>query len=647
VRFRVPFLVALLSLLLAAPAASAARTLYVPNNTSGNLSSYAVGANSSLTPLAGSPLSVGNGPETAVLTPDGKFLFLTKNSSDQVQRFSVAADGSPTSLGATSLTVDAPRGAAVSPDGTKLYIVGNNGLRTYSIAADGAVTEVATTALTGVIGVDVAVTPDGRSLYAIGVIGAPDDTIFHVPLGTDGVPTAGSTVVATAPASLQRLAVTPEGRFIYTASSAAGQSGVRGYAIGAGGALTAVPGSPFSTGGATYTVATSPAAPVLFASEADTDTARAFTVGADGALTAAGSALPAGGDPSSMTVTPSGMSMFTIQSLPNDVGRFDVASNGVISSAGANTATAAGVGLGPHVSPDQGPVASFTADAVLGGSPTSFNAGSSSDSDGTIARYDWDFGDGTTLPNGGPVPQHTYTTAGTYNVTLTVTDNEGCSLTKTYTGQVVGCNPGAARITKPVQSLPHPPPVIGLSLTKVSANHYCIGPGPGAGSDIKVAYTLNGPAKVTFELQRRTTPVASPRSVCPVRNKGGPGPVPVQFGALGSTTLDGKAGENFATVDKSGKTTTATAARSTGGTAAPAAPKPPVAKAPKRKPLVKTLKIKKKGKQRATLRGVFGATDLAPGWYRVLIHGVRADGSQSQYVAVKFWVLGPIAKRRR
>jgi hypothetical protein len=49
----------------------------------------------------------------------------------------------------------------------------------------------------------------------------------------------------------------------------------------------------------------------------------------------------------------------------------------------------------------------------------------------------------------------------------------------------------------------------------------------------------------------------------------------------------------------------------------------------------------KKGRQRTTLRQAFGTTDLAPGWYRVLIHGVRADGSTSQFVAVKFWVLKP------
>jgi hypothetical protein len=206
-----------------------------------------------------------------------------------------------------------------------------------------------------------------------------------------------------------------------------------------------------------------------------------------------------------------------------------------------------------------------------------------------------------------------------------------------FTGQTVACNPsGAARVTKPVQSLPHPLPVPGLNLTKVSANQYCIGTGTGAGANIKIAYTLSDPAKVTFEIQRRTTPVAAPRSICPVRKPGGPGPIPVQFGGLGLTTLDAKAGENFATVDKGGKTTATTARSTTGGTSAPVA---------KRKPLIRTLELKR-GKQRTTLRGILGSTDLAPGWYRVLIHGVRADGSVSQFVAVKFWVLKPSSRRR-
>ena len=53
----------------------------------------------------------------------------------------------------------------------------------------------------------------------------------------------------------------------------------------------------------------------------------------------------------------------------------------------------------------------------------------SSDSDGTITSWAWDFGDGNTSTEQSPV--HTYLTAGTFDVTLTVTDNEGATASKT------------------------------------------------------------------------------------------------------------------------------------------------------------------------------------------------------------------------
>ena len=52
----------------------------------------------------------------------------------------------------------------------------------------------------------------------------------------------------------------------------------------------------------------------------------------------------------------------------------------------------------------------------------SFDGSSSSDPDGTINQYDWDFGDGNTAT--GALTNNTYTAEGTYTVTLTVTDND-------------------------------------------------------------------------------------------------------------------------------------------------------------------------------------------------------------------------------
>ncbi|PPB48296.1 PKD domain-containing protein [Arthrobacter pityocampae] len=67
------------------------------------------------------------------------------------------------------------------------------------------------------------------------------------------------------------------------------------------------------------------------------------------------------------------------------------------------------------------PVAAFT--QASSGLTASFDASTSADSDGTIASYRWDFGDGTT--GAGMTASHQYTAGGTYPVKLTVTDDAG------------------------------------------------------------------------------------------------------------------------------------------------------------------------------------------------------------------------------
>lgn len=75
--------------------------------------------------------------------------------------------------------------------------------------------------------------------------------------------------------------------------------------------------------------------------------------------------------------------------------------------------------------------ASFTVESRRGYSPFNvlFDA-SSSETDGTITLYLWDFGDGAA--GGGPTPSHVYTTQGVYTVSLRVIDNLGQEDTVIY-----------------------------------------------------------------------------------------------------------------------------------------------------------------------------------------------------------------------
>ncbi|MGW0802067.1 S8 family serine peptidase [Nonomuraea sp. NPDC002799] len=92
------------------------------------------------------------------------------------------------------------------------------------------------------------------------------------------------------------------------------------------------------------------------------------------------------------------------------------------------------------------PVASYTVSCnVLA---CSFDGTASSDADGSIASYAWTFGDG--LTGTGSTNGHTYAAAGTYTVTLTVTDDQGAtgSVTKQVTTGAGANQPPAAGFTQ-------------------------------------------------------------------------------------------------------------------------------------------------------------------------------------------------------
>lgn len=96
--------------------------------------------------------------------------------------------------------------------------------------------------------------------------------------------------------------------------------------------------------------------------------------------------------------------------------------------------------------PNAAPTAAFT--SAVQGRSLQVDGSGSSDSDGTIASYRWDWGDGSAAGTGA-TPTHDYQANGTYQVTLTVTDDKGATGT----------------VTKPVTiDVPNQPPVAALAV---------------------------------------------------------------------------------------------------------------------------------------------------------------------------------------
>jgi chitodextrinase len=96
--------------------------------------------------------------------------------------------------------------------------------------------------------------------------------------------------------------------------------------------------------------------------------------------------------------------------------------------------------------PNEGPVASFS--YACTDLDCTFDGNGSSDPDGTVNEYIWEFGDGTSAA--GAVAGHGYAIPGTYAVLLTVTDDDGAtgSSQQNVTVEV----PGSGEITATVST---------------------------------------------------------------------------------------------------------------------------------------------------------------------------------------------------
>src|SRR6267143_739040 len=212
--------------------------------------------------------------------------------------------------------------------------------------------------------------------------------------------------------------------------------------------------------------------------------------------------------------------------------------------------TSVNVVVGPAPPGPQPPIARFVAgpSPVDPGVVVTFNASTSSDSDGTIVSYIWKFGDSP--PTGsGVIATHPYVVRGIYTVTLNVTDNSGLSSTATHQ-VVVDIAPSAAFLFAPTAIyIGFPVTFNGSTSTDsdgtIVSYAWTFGDGAtGADRTMSHEYASKGTFTVALVvrddagLSNRTTATINVRNRAPeMSTSPGPGPVSVETGSTQTFTV--------------------------------------------------------------------------------------------------------------
>ncbi|SMC65383.1 beta-propeller fold lactonase family protein [Kibdelosporangium aridum] len=424
-----------------------------------NVSVYTVGRGGTLDPL-GDPVATGAGARGIVFTPNGKYAYVVALEEDTVHPYAVASDGRLARNGQPVETRgDTPIGIAMAPNGHTLYVSNllSGTVTVFAVHPDGTIARRGDPVPTGFPEArNVAVSPDGRFLFVShGIpVDQDPDVIVTFPLRPDGTLGAARPPVPIGAAG-GGIGITPNGMFLYVACLESDD--VHGFRIGYDGSLTPVPGSPFPAPRTPEGVAVAPDGGHLYVASVasrpvhtpEEDGVWTFSIDDKGTLHRVQSRVEAGVGPVGISTTPDGKWLYVSNFVSNNVSGFAITPVPREVSGSPFPAN----GIGPAfdsvaVLPNQGPKASFTA---MPGRTTRFDATASRDPDGEIARYDWDFGDGTTLRDGGPKPEHVYNRPGVFVVKLVVTDDEGCSARQVFTGHTALCNGStAARTAKSV-----------------------------------------------------------------------------------------------------------------------------------------------------------------------------------------------------
>ena len=312
---------------------------FVTNSGSGSVSVFAMAMNGSLMPVAGSPFAAGAGAEFLAFDSVHKLLFVSNQNANTVSAFSVntmtgaltAVPGSPFATGAR------PTGIAVDSLGRFVFVANQaaSGISVFTIAANGALSPVAGSPFASTNPFGLAVNPAGTVLFATNF---PDsmtsdlNTVSSFQISAGGALTA----VAGSPfstsnfagfASSLGLAADPTGKFLFVGDHMA--QSVVPFSIGAGGTLAAVSALPTPAAGCTVSchnnplrLTVHPNSQFVYATNVQAGTVSVFK--ANNGVLSSISESPAGQHPFGVALDPTGTFLFVVNKVDNSISAYAV-----------------------------------------------------------------------------------------------------------------------------------------------------------------------------------------------------------------------------------------------------------------------------------------------------------------------------------
>lgn len=303
--------------------------VYVNNqDVSNSVSAYSVSSSGALTAVPGSPFLTGGrgtnvtcyGLDRIVISAHSNSLFVTNTLDLTISVFQInPASGSltavPGSPFASGLSLDSCQGIslAATPDGKFLMASSNGQIQTFSIAPTGALSLLATTPNCCTPTVSMKISPNGAFLATANQTSV---SIFTIDAATGALtPVLGSPFAPTGSGILSGLDFNScHNNLLFGGEATTTSTIADAWTVGATGALSAIPGSPFHTASGTDSsvVLLSPDNTRLFESNQLSNTVNSFTVNAAGGLANIGSFGGVGflHEPAGMAIDRSGSFLF-------------------------------------------------------------------------------------------------------------------------------------------------------------------------------------------------------------------------------------------------------------------------------------------------------------------------------------------------